>query len=192
MAAAVATPDVGDLHDPGYVNWLKSNRAFHRTIEVLRDVCWAEIQIFHKSLLRKHGGTPCNKPCTYKDVVTCDKGSSWSIPCPSPTNVCYMWLADIVGEKFSKSTRLYWQNSDFSQWQTQPWQIAKVFIEKIDRASISPIDTDAAGVLQLLLNCKRFKNMTNRANVAEVSSCYFLSESAIECQINVLAHIYLL
>jgi len=164
---------VGNLQDQEYLNWLKSNRALHRSIEVLRHVCWLEIQHFQNSLLGKHGRTLCSKPCTHKDITTRGRGSAWSITCSD--NVCSAWLADIVNEKFGKSTRLYWQNSDLGQWQTQPWQIAKVYMERQDIACISPANTDAAGVLQLLMNCKRFKTMMDMNKVNAVSSCSFLS-----------------
>ena len=175
-ASAAPTPTrrvVGNLDDPKYLNWLKANRALHRTVEVLRNVCWVEMQFFQNSLLSKHGSTRCSKPCTHKDVITHDKGKSWSVPCP--TRVCSNWLADIVREKSWKSTRLRWQNSDLNQWQAQPWQIAKVYMDREDRACINPTNTDAAGVLQLLINCKRFKTMMDSNRVKAVSSCSFLS-----------------
>ena len=184
MAAAAATPVVGDLHDPKYLNWLKSNRALHRTIDVLRDACGAEMNSFHKLLLGKHGNTQCSKPCTHKDVSTVDKGSTLFINCK---NNCSYWLDDIVKERYMKTTKLFWHNSNFSQWQKDPWQIANIFINK---KSISPTDTDDAGVLQLWMNCKRFENMIKRAKVVAVSSFYFLSESAIECHINVPTNIF--
>ena len=171
MAAAVATPVVGDLHDPAYVNWLKSNRALHRTIDVLRDVCWAEMKRIHHLLLTKYGRTRCSKPCTHSDIVSHGKGHGWSIPCPSTPNVCSRWLVDIVRERMRKSTRLNWQNSDFSQWQTEPWQIAKIFMDRQERACIRPADTDAAGILQLLINCKWFKHMMDWRKVDAVSFC---------------------
>ena len=174
MAAAVATPLVGDLQDPEYVNWLKANRALHRTIDLLRNVCLAEMQTFQQLLLGKHGSTTCSKPCTHSDIITTHgRWRGWSIACPSTPNVCSQWLVDIVREKLRQSTRLYWENSDFSQWQTQPWQIAKIFMESQDRACIRPADTDAAGILQLLMNCKLFKNMMTWAKLDAVRPCWY-------------------
>ena len=192
MAAAVARPLVGDLQDPEYVNWLKSNRALHRTIDVLRNVCWAEMQTFHQSLLRKHGSTPCSKPCTHSDIITTHgRRRGWSIPCPSTPKVCSQWLVDIVREKLRQSTRLHWENSDLSQWQTEPWQIAKIFMERQERACISRADTDAAGILQLLMNCKLFKTKITSTKLDAVSPCSFLSDSRELNKIDVSVYVFI-
>lgn len=155
-ASAVAGQVVGDLNDPKYVNWYKTNRVLNLTIEVLRPVCLAEMRSFHSSLLQKYTSASCGKPCTHSDIH-----GNWrklSISCPS--NVCSKWLPDLVKERMTNLTRLTWQNSDFSQWQTQPWQLAKVYMDHgQDIACVNPTDTDAAGIVQLLLNCKRFKKV---------------------------------
>ena len=192
MAAAVATPLVGDLHDPEYVNWLKANRALHRTIDLLRNVCWAEMQTFHQLLLGKHGSTPCTKPCTHSDIITTHgRGRGWSIPCPSTPKVCSEWLKDIVNERLKQSTRLHWENSDFRQWQTEPWQIAKIFMERQERACIRPADTDAAGILQLLMNCKLFKNKMTSNKLDAVSPRSFLSDFREPNKIDVSVYVFI-
>ena len=164
----MAAPVVGDLNDPEYLNWYKANRALHCTIDVLRQVCLAEVQTFHTSLLNKHGrrGT-CSRPCTHGDVAH-GQGGNWSLQCPS--NVCSHWLHDIMRGRTKKSTRLNWQNSDFSQWQTEPWQIAKIYMGGgQDSACVNPAETDAAGIVQLLMNFKEFKNVLDMTKVDAVS-----------------------
>jgi len=173
MAAALSTRVVGDLHDPDYKRWLKINRALHRTIDVLRGVCLAEMQKFHLLLLGKHGSTPCSKPCTHSDITTHGRGRGWSIACRSTPKVCSQWLVDIVRERSQKSTRLHWENSDFSQWQTQPWQIAKIFMERQDTTCTKPDETDPAGILQLLMNCILFKNKITSTKLDAVSQSFF-------------------
>ena len=164
MAATV----VGDLNDPEYLNWYKANRALLCTIEVLRQVCMAEVQTFHASLLNKHGRGTCSRPCTHSHVVCHGQWSNWSLQCPS--SVCSHWLRDIMVGRTKKSTRLNWQNSDFSQWQTEPWQIAKIFMGVgQDSACVNPADTDAAGIVQLLMNFKEFKNVLDTTKVDAVS-----------------------
>ena len=169
-ASAAAGTVVGDLNDPEYVNWCKTIGALDRSIDVLRHVCLSEIESFHDMLVQKHTTSPCGKPCTHSDIIYHSKGGSWSITCPN--KVCSRWLPDIVRERATKSTRLYWLNSDVSQWQTQPWQLAKPFMDSVqDRACIDPADTDATGILQLLLNCKRFKVIMDTKKVDAVSLC---------------------
>ncbi|KAI0227791.1 hypothetical protein LSAT2_021718 [Lamellibrachia satsuma] len=168
-AAAPTVPGqiVGDLNDPDYINWYKANRALHCTIDVLRNVCFAEIQNYHYSLLLKHGPGTCSKPCSHSDIITHGKWGSWSIPCPN--NVCSKWLSDIVRGRSTKSTRLNWQNSEFSQWQTTPWQLAKVFMDHgQDRSCVAPADTDAAGIMQMLINFKSFGNTMDTTKVDAV------------------------
>ena len=176
-ASAAAGTVVGDLNDPEYVNWIKTIGALDQTIDVLRHVCLSEIESFHDTLVQKHTPSPCGKPCTHTDISYSKWWwwGSWSITCP--TKVCSRWLPDIVRERTTKSTRLNWQNSDVSQWQTQPWQLAKPFMDRVqDRACVDPADTDATGILQLLLNCKRFKNIVDTKKVDAVSlyssSCF--------------------
>ena len=171
-ASAAAGTVVGDLNDPEYVNWCKTVRALNRTIDALRHVCLSEIKSFHDTLVQKHSTSKCGKPCTHNDVTYHSKRGSWSITCPS--KVCCQWLPDIVRERTTKSTRLNWKNSDFSQWQEHPWQLAKLFVDcGQDRACISPDDTNAAGILQLLLNCKRFKNAMDTNKVDAVRCNHF-------------------
>ncbi|KAK2155043.1 hypothetical protein NP493_2117g00036 [Ridgeia piscesae] len=166
--APTAGQVVGDLNDPEYINWYKTNRALNITIDVLRPVCLTEIQTFHNSLLRKHTNASCGKPCTHNDIVARSKWGSWSLSCPN--KVCSEWLPDIVKARTSKSTRLNWQNSDFSQWQTQPWQLAKVYMDHgQDTACINSADTDAAGIAQLLINFKQFKSIMDTTKVDAVS-----------------------
>ena len=169
-ASAVAGTVVADLNDPEYVNWCKTIRALNRTIDALRHVCLSEIKNFHDTLVQKHTTSPCGKPCTHNDIIYRSKWGSWSIRCPS--KVCSRWLPDIVRERTTKSTRLNWQNSDVSQWQTQPWQLAKPFMDSVqERACIDPAETDATGILQLLLNYKPFKNVMDTNKVDAVSLC---------------------
>ena len=162
---------VGDLNDAEYINWYKTNRALNITIDVLRPVCLTVIQRFHNSLIHNHTNAPCGKPCTHNDVVARGKSGSWSLSCPN--NVCSRWLPDIVRARTSTSTRLNWQNSDFSQWQTQPWQLAKVYMDHgQDIACINPAFTDAAGIAQLLINFKQFKSIMDTTKVNAVSFCF--------------------
>ena len=171
-APTVTGAVVGDLNNTDYLNWLKANKALHCTIDVLRQVCFTEMQNFHNLLLQKHGDAQCSVPCSHSDIRPHGKLESWSIPCPS--SVCSDWLADIVRGRIKKSTRLSWQNSDFSQWQKEPWQIAKIYMDHgQDVACVNPADTDAAGIVRLMLNFDGFKNVLDTTKVDAVSLCSF-------------------
>ena len=61
------------------------------------------------------------------------------------------------------------RNANISDWPLEPWQMAKVYMDKGQKqASVDPSETDASGILQLMLNCKRFKGIVDITKVAVV------------------------
>ena len=156
MAAALGgtVGVIGQLNDPQYLNWIKATRAMHNTMEALRTFCQARMNGLHQLLLLKHGATQCSGPCSCGNIRYIRNTNNYVINCPN--NVCSQWLADIVAERATPTTRLKFGNCDISQWPVQPWQIAKVFMDRQDPSTVSPNDTDASGILQLLKNCKYF------------------------------------
>ena len=125
-ASAAAGPTgqvIGDLNDPEYINWYKANRTLNVTTDVLRPVCVTQMQSFHNSLLTKHTSAACGK-CTSKNI------KPGTVPISCPSNVCNKWITDIMSERTKTNTRLNWQNSDFSLWQSEPWQLAKIYMDK--------------------------------------------------------------
>ena len=164
---------VGDLNDPEYLNWFKANRALNCVVDALRSVCVDEVNNFHTSLLHAHGPTECNASCTCINIKEPVKWK-WSIYCPN--NVCSNWLPDIVAERATPYTRLNLTNSTVSQWQSKPWQIAKIYMDPgKDIASVDPADTDAAGIIQLLLNFKRLRKVVDQKKVVKVNLYSFYS-----------------
>ena len=139
-APVVSRQVVGDLGNPDYMNWFKAHRALNCTIKVLRPVCWDEMEIFQQELLKKHG-PPCRR-----------------------------WEIDIADCRTWDSTNLNWQNSYSRQWQTNAWQLAKIYMSEQKLSCVNPADTDAAGIVQLLLNCQRFKQRLDTRKVDAVSS----------------------
>ena len=146
---------IGQLNDPEYLSWLKAARALHITMEALRTFCRARMNGLHQQLLLNYGATMCSGPCSSANIRHNRNTNNYVINCPS--NVCSQWLADIVAERATPRTRLTFGNCDISQWPVQPWQIAKVFMNSgQDPSSVSPNDTDALGILQLLMKCNYF------------------------------------
>ena len=157
---AMATPlggtagVIGQLNDPAYLNWLKATRALHITMEALRTFCQARMNGLHQLLLLKYGVTQCSGTCSSTNITYNTNTNNYVINCPS--NVCSRWLADIMAERATPTTRLTFGNCDISQWPVEPWQIAKAFMNNQNPSSVNPNDTDASGILQLLKNCKYF------------------------------------
>ena len=157
---------VGDLNDPEYLNWCMTHVALNITIDVLRPICETKMEEFRKQLLRNHRkSAPC-RVCSANSVITKpgEEWNKWSINCPN--NVCSEWLPDIANGRSRADTKINWQNSDFSQWQTDSWQLAKLFI---DCKTDNPADADATSICQLLLNFGAFKSVINKRKVDAVS-----------------------
>ena len=177
---------VGDLNDSEYINWFKANRAMHYTIVVLRGVCLVEVTKFHKFLVNRHGNKTCTV-CTHAHVKK-KTWCTWSINCP--LNVCSAWLDDIVDEKTADYTQLTWKNSTFSEWQTEPWQIAKIYMNSGQPiAAVKPDDTDAAGIIQLLQNFKGLQGVLDKTNVDAVSLYPLHSSQCVTYLNTLLCHI---
>ena len=146
---------IGQLNNQQYLNWVKATRAMHITMEAMRTFCQDKMHGLHQLLLFNYGATQCSGPCPSKNIRYNRNTSNYVINCPS--NVCSRWLPDIVAERATPRTRLTFDNCDISQWPVQPWQIAKAFMNNGQNpTSVSPNDTDASGILQLLMNCKYF------------------------------------
>ncbi|KAI0237234.1 hypothetical protein LSAT2_012294 [Lamellibrachia satsuma] len=173
MATPLAAAGViGQLNNPEYLNWVKATRAVHITMEAMRTFCQVKMQDLHQQLLLKHGGTQCSGPCSSTNITYNRSTNNYVMNCPN--SVCSGWLADIVAERAATTTRLTFGNCDISQWPVQPWQIAKAFMNKQEPSSVSPNDTDASGILQLLKNCKYFTPFldTSKAHVVQqVRNC---------------------
>ena len=145
---------IGQLNNPEYLNWLKATRALHITMEAMRTFCQVRMYGLHQLLLFNHGATHCSGSCSSTNIRHNRNTNNYVISCPN--NVCSRWLADIVAERATPTTRLTFGNCDISQWPGQLWQIAKVFMDRQNPSSVNPNDTDASGILQLLVNCKYF------------------------------------
>lgn len=80
----------------------------------------------------------------------CDRTTPCSICCKRRQ----AWKDDIK----TQGSKLCWRNADASRWETDYWEIAKVFMEpgKNDPSIAGPADTDAIGLLQLVINCDLF------------------------------------
>ena len=172
MATPLAAAGViGQLNNPEYLNWVKATRAVHITMEAMRTFCQVKMQDLHQQLLLKHGGTQCSGTCSSTNITYNRSTNNYVMNCPN--SVCSGWLADIVAKRATTTTRLTFGNCDISQWPVQPWQIAKAFMNKQEPSSVSPNDTDASGILQLLKNCKYFTPFldTNKAHVVRLYIC---------------------
>ena len=170
MATGGTTGVIGQQNDPEYLNWIKATRALHTTMEALRSFCNAQMNHMH-SLLQlshvTHGRTRCSVPCSGSNITYGRNTNAYSINCPN--NVCSQWLAGIASYRATRRTRLNTDNCDVSQWPEEPWQLAKAFMNPgQDPAIVAPSDTDASGILNLLINCSFFIPLVDTKNTKAV------------------------
>ena len=165
MAAAGSA--VGRFQKPEYINFLKTSQALRCVGEGLVEFCTDTITNFHRSL--NHG--VCPHPNTTKKIEKLN--GQWTIDCTC--GVCDLWLRSIE-QAARRNVKLYWTNADAREWPTHPWQLAKVYMgQGKDPASNVPADTDTAGLLQLINNCKEFNiPKLNRVKVTSVSNLLFI------------------
>ena len=151
---------------PDYLNWLKAGQGLKCCGEGLIDFCTAEINKFHSSLIVEHGNTVCPFPKSSKKI-TFDKGNkSYKVNCTC--GVCDAWLGSIASQL--ATGQFCWKNTDVQEWPLQSWQMAKVFMGAgKDPSSYNPADTDTAGFLQLILNCRVFAGLLDATKVKLVS-----------------------
>ena len=85
------------------------------------------------------------------------------------------WKKDILSQ-FTRPTKPCWMNADGSKWETNAWEIAKVFMGPGQHASRSnAAATDPIGLLQLVLNCQLFNScISSRQPFEDVSGCIFI------------------
>ena len=149
---------------PEYINWIKVGQGLQCCGEGLIDFCTDVIDNFHKSLKQQYG--MCHSPCTPKDIKYDKKKKCWEVTCAC--GICDRWFQSVKQEK--ATAQFCWNNTNLQDWSLHPWQLAKVFMgQGKDPTSHDPVDTDPAGFLQLILNCKRFAGLVDAAKVQAVS-----------------------
>ena len=168
-----STSVVDRFKDKHYINWLKVGQALDCLAEGVLPFCKDVVETLHKQLLSDLGPIgqqKCSVGCKAGDIVFLKKpGHSgekgWTIHCRD--NICDKWLAKIVPLLATK--QLAWGNSTISEWPVQYWQVAKIFMGSgKDATDADPANTDALGLVQLMINCKEFHSKLDTQNAIEV------------------------
>ena len=155
---------MGRFADKEYVNWVKCSQALVCVAEGLAPFCKDVIEKFHHTLKENLGEKTCTAGCSAKKIYRRNNG--WSISCPS--DICNKWLDDIAKE--IGTLQCAWRNSDVSKWPIEYWQIGKVFMgHGQDSSNVDPHKTDAMGLLQLMINCKKFQSCLDTLKAKKVS-----------------------
>ena len=89
--------------------------------------------------------------------------------CPSCLARRRDWEQDIRSQ-LTRGTEASWVNSDASVWDSEPWQIGKVFMGE-GHKSFRAGGGDTIALLQLVTNCQLFtSSIANRQSFVNVSS----------------------
>ncbi|KAL3888333.1 hypothetical protein ACJMK2_000703 [Sinanodonta woodiana] len=155
------------FNESEYINWLKCTNAFIILKEGLHPFIDTGVKKLHTnvkqkviSFLSESIGTIQCKHCSSNDIfykgATGRSSAQWIIKCPS--SVCDVWLDEILTFHTEPDKRsINWTNSDISKWDTDPYEIAKVFMPKgLDRKTKLPEELDIPAILSLLKYCKYF------------------------------------
>ena len=179
-----------------YLNWIKLSQALVCVAEGLVPFCKRVVKEFHDSLKAKIGLKICTAKCTYKNIKKqgsveegqdeecneectaedkpemhdTDEKKGWVIECPD--DICNKWFAGIIEELCG--SQYAWKNTDVRKWPKQPWQLAKMYMAVGQQPSQSdPAKTDALGLLQLIINCRKFHVRLQKNNAVQVIFCLF-------------------
>ena len=163
-----------DLEKTKYRNWVKGALSYKYLKCGIQEFVDCLVASEHQRIVSTYGNN-CNQ-CTFRDLKpkhekikdpssgknicrwsqsSCNCLYQKKIPCPR--NVCGAILDDILENHGSTPPAPNWKNTDVQKWCSCPWEVAKCFIKApgySDKTSVAEID--AAGLLQLFINNKKF------------------------------------
>ncbi|KAI0213941.1 hypothetical protein LSAT2_000973 [Lamellibrachia satsuma] len=148
---------VDRFQDSDYVNWIKAGQALLCTAEGIYTFCENPIKNYHVTLHRKFPRQPCSGPC--REEALCKE-------CAKRRGE---WKKNVLSQLTPRAIPC-WMNTNKSKWETDAWEIAKLFMgpgQEAFRAGAA--DTDPIGLLQLVLNCQLFTScISNRQSFDDV------------------------
>jgi len=95
-------------------------------------------------------------------------------PCADCHRRRQRWIRDIRRHTVG-TFRPSLKNADQSKWETDYWEIAKVYMGAGQPTSATgPNTTDPIGIFQLIINCDSFVNLVSTIQLVNDVSCYDL------------------
>ena len=141
-------------------NWIRVAVLFPIICEHLSPFVDKTVKKFHQILLSYNHGV-CNSSCSPGNKK-------------KQCNICRNWVKAIKAHS-DNGAKLFWENSDPTQWATDPWELAKVFMAPGQRAgrNIRSVDElDISAMFSLMINCKEFgSNMEWKGILKQVGLC---------------------
>ncbi|KAH3823145.1 hypothetical protein DPMN_124944 [Dreissena polymorpha] len=149
-------------------NWLKALLGLNITKVGLHNFVDIEIKMLQQSFVQPQLNSLCSS-CVTANLLKCptrgvckplngictmhDTPAKQTRGCP--TKFCEKFRDEIViNHKFSNPS---WKNTSAEEWTKNHWQIAKCFLPREGYANVNSIqNTDFNGVINVIINCKRF------------------------------------
>ncbi|XP_072050658.1 uncharacterized protein [Amphiura filiformis] len=140
--------------DDASKNWYRITMMLPLICQYLAPFVDERVKWFHNKLVKEHGKKTCQKNCR-------PSGNwwKWNHCC----TICSKWKTSLEQKYYDLNptgrAKPAWSNSDPTLWQSDPWEVAKVYMKHGQRAGkkIRSVDElDPSSMLNLMLHCKVF------------------------------------
>jgi len=163
-------------------NWIKASLSLLNLKEGLSEELNDQAIQFHFNIKQSVAAkcsnavtSPRCTSCTSKLIKRSKKltsaGTCWCINCQS--NVCNQWLDELIQyHEHLPGPKVAWANCDPTLWASQPWEVAKVFQPVGCEHHRNAEESDVAGLLTLMLDCKFFQKLvSNTQTLRKIKEC---------------------
>ena len=168
------------LKDDKYLDWIRTSLSLYYLKEGLVKVSQEKAELFHNHLsgqvvLNNPGlrGVKCTK-CTFEKngkTIPPDRiGNTWKMNCSSTSNVCSLWLREILPyHEFQPLPKIAWANSNPQAWPSDAWEVAKLFQPFGCKDHSKAEDSDCTALLSLIVDCRYFRTLLpDRGKILQV------------------------
>ena len=158
-----------DLEDEGYIRWVQSSTCLGLAKESIESFALQRSNVLHQNVKTNLKDRSSEYDmCKHPKVVKV--GNKWEMNCKCSGCQSYIdALVSLCYKDFTFSAG-NWNNADIRLWPTDPWEMAKVYMNPNQKANqTSPQETDLSGILNFLANCySPLKSICYRQNIKSV------------------------
>lgn len=171
------------LQDPSYQLWIKAGMCLSLVKEGLENFAFdksVELHALVTDKLKKKGSlSVLNGICGNAAISYNKVQKQWELRCSC--NCCQGFLDELSNYRSTSLganknqcftfTQRNFENSDLRDWPTEPWQLAKVFMNQGQKSTDKePKDTDLSGILNFIDHCcVARKDIMDTANISKVT-----------------------
>ena len=162
--------DSKPIKDSLYVNFLSVGLGLQHLQEGLADFVQSNVEDYHDNLMLKVAAEikstlpiDCSKQLFFpknNNIIPkyeCRSCTSYSSDRRLCDNNCQNFVCDTLAKQLKdqhRTERPNWKNSDPSLWTRNPWEVAKCFLPPGYNHTTSAKDTDATGLLNIIIFMK--------------------------------------